>query len=97
MKEASKVNDLSSLKELGIQIDNKLNQVTAKLIPNPKLELGNGRAVETGKEASFNLFRDPVFDSKHAIKCGIFTIESADVKPIIDVFRNTSKGVNIKF
>lgn len=37
MKEASKVNDLSSLKELGIQIDNKLNQVTAKLIPNPRL------------------------------------------------------------
>jgi hypothetical protein len=37
MIQADKVTDLSSLKELGIEIDKRLNQVKAKLIPSPKL------------------------------------------------------------
>lgn len=45
MSQAEKVNDLSSLKELGINVEKKLNQVKAKLIPSPKLELGNSRSV----------------------------------------------------
>lgn len=45
MKQAGQVNDLSSLKQLGIDIDNRLNQITAKIIPSPKLELGAGRSV----------------------------------------------------
>jgi hypothetical protein len=45
MKQAEKVNDLSSLKELGINVERKLNQLKAKLIPSPRLELGNKRSV----------------------------------------------------
>lgn len=97
MKQANQVNNLSSLKQIGIDIDNRLNQITAKIIPCPKLELGSGRSVQIGKEAGFNLFRDPIFDSKHSIKCGIFTVENADVRQIIDTFKNTSRGLNVKF
>lgn len=37
MKQAEQVNDLTALKQIGIQIDKQLNQVRAKLIPSPKL------------------------------------------------------------
>lgn len=49
MRKAESVNDLTSLKELGIDIDKKLAQLTAKLVSNPKLELGNGKSVDRGK------------------------------------------------
>lgn len=37
MKQADEVNDLSSLKGIGIEIDKKLNEVKAKIIPSPRL------------------------------------------------------------
>jgi len=37
MRQADQVNDLSSLKELGIDIEKKLNQIKAKVIPSPKI------------------------------------------------------------
>jgi hypothetical protein len=97
MREADQVNDLSSLKELGIQIDRKLNEIRARIIPFPRLELGNNRAVESGKEVNFQLFRDPIFDSKNPLKCGIFTTQNADVRGLLDTFKNTARNLNVRF
>lgn len=97
MIQADKVTDLSSLKELGIEIDKRLNQVKAKLIPSPKLQLGNNKSVENGKQANFQLFRDPIYESKHSIKCGIFTTQNSDVRGLIDTFKSTARNLNVKF
>lgn len=79
MKQAEREKEFSSLKELGIEIDKNLNQMTAKLIPCPRLKLGSDKSIQNGKEANFQLFGEPIFDSKHSVKVGIFTYGNANV------------------
>ena len=63
--------DFCSLKDMGIKINKNLETVKGRLIPMPRINLGENRSVEEGKEAFFQLYRDPIFASKHSIKCGI--------------------------
>lgn len=49
MRQAEQEKNFSSLKELGIEIDKRLNTMTAKLIPCPRLQLGSNKSVPFGK------------------------------------------------
>jgi hypothetical protein len=56
---------------MGINISKHLETVQGKIIPMPKLNLGDNYAVEQGKEAFFNLYNKPIYSSKHSVKCAI--------------------------
>ena len=67
----------------------------AKLIPPPRLALGNEEKVEQGKESFFNLFAQPIFASKHSIKAGLVYFRSTDASQIVDLFEDTSKRLKV--
>jgi hypothetical protein len=68
---------------LGIEVDKKLNEVKAKMIPVPKLVLGGSKCVESGRETNFQLFRDAIYENKYDINCGVFTSQNADVLSLV--------------
>ena len=49
MEELKDTQELSSLKKLGIKINSKMETLSGKIIPLPKITLGDGNAVEDGK------------------------------------------------
>ena len=56
---------------MGININQNLDAVEGKIIPMPRLKLGENNSVDEGKEAFFNLFNKPIYSNKHDIKCAI--------------------------
>lgn len=50
-----------------------MESIKGKIIPAPKLALGNDRSIDRGRESGFQLFKDPIFSSKHSLKCGIIS------------------------
>lgn len=67
-----------------------MEKIHGKLIPAPKISLGNDRAIEKGRESGFQLFRDPIYNGSHSLKCGIIATQNVDLRQCIDTFRNTS-------
>lgn len=49
MNEIKNTNEIDSLKEIGIKIDKNMETFKAKLIPPPRLALGNEERVEQGR------------------------------------------------
>ena len=49
MNEIKNTNEIDSLKEIGIKIDRDMETFKAKLIPPPRLALGNDERVEQGR------------------------------------------------
>lgn len=82
---------------MGIDINKNLSQIKAKIIPSPKLLLGGSKSVDNGREANFQLFRDPLFNTSQKVKCGIFTVQNADVRGLLDTFKNTSRSLGVNF
>lgn len=97
MKKVDEVRDFSSLKELGISLNNKMATLDAKLVPTPKLELGSNKSVEKGRESGFQLFREPIFSNRNSIRCGIFSLPNVDTKAAINTFQSTSRNLGVKF
>lgn len=97
MRKVDETNDFSSLKELGISLDNKMKSIDAKLVPLPRLELGNKRNVEKGRESGFQLFRDPLYSTRESISCGVFAMQGVDTRPVISTFESTSRNIGVKF
>jgi len=63
--------EFKSLKEIGINIKERLETIKGKIIPLPRLSLGDNKSVEEGKQSFFNLFNKPIYASKHSIRCGL--------------------------
>jgi hypothetical protein len=97
MKQADQGNDITELSKLGIQVEKKLNEVTARVIPVPRLAIGGSRCIESGRETNFQLYRDAIYESKFEINCGIFTTQGSEVHGLVEVFKSTSKSLNVKF
>ena len=53
------------MKNLGIQLNYQMETIKAKEIPNPIIKLGQGKIIEKGREAGFNLFAHPIYGSKY--------------------------------
>jgi hypothetical protein len=53
--------------------------------------------VETGRETNFQLYREPIYDPKNSIRCGIFTTQNVDLSTLEETFKNTAKNLNVKF
>ena len=87
----SKESDLKELSELGLDISRQLTTFKAKVAPMPKLQLGKNKSIQQGKEANFQLFAEPIFQSKHGVTCGIVCFRGVDLKQLQEVFNNTSK------
>lgn len=68
----------------------------ARSIKAPILELGGKNSVQEGKEAFFNLFRDPIYQPKHSIKLAIL-FWRADLRDMLSTFENTSKNLKVDF
>lgn len=66
-----------------------------KIIDPPIIHLGKGNRVEKGKESGFNLFSQPIFDSKERLKVGIIYYERAEISELMDTFEDTSKRLGI--
>ena len=54
-----------SLRDLGISLENEMAVVKAKSIPNPTLQLGEGKQIDKGREAGFQLFANPIYGNKY--------------------------------
>jgi hypothetical protein len=63
----------------------------------PKIDLGEHNRIEEGKEAFFQLWGKPIFNSKHSIKCGIVYFSGQDTGLLLDTFNETSKKLKVKF
>lgn len=63
-----------------------MNRFQAKLIPKPALQLGNNTFVEKGKESSFQLFANPIFNAKRDVKCVVIYGKSSDISGLTDAF-----------
>lgn len=74
----------------------RLTSITGKIIPMPKLALGDDNSVEQGKEAFFNLYNKPIYAGKHSVKCGIIYFNGVDTRPLIDTFESTSRNLHVK-
>ena len=74
-----------------------MNKLSARKIPNPKLELGKNKFVEQGKESNFQLFGQPVFSGKHPLRVAIIHSKNADLTPMIKTFESTAKNLNVEF
>ena len=95
MEEIKDTNEVNSLGQFGIKISPSMQTFNAKVIPPPKLRLGNEQKVESGKESFFNLFAQPIYANKHSLKVGIIHFRSGNVNEIIDIFEKTAKNLGV--
>jgi aubergine len=97
MNKLKKVEELSSLEKMGIKVCQEMEEIKAKIIPAPTLELGGKDRIDPGKESCFNLFNKPIFASKHPINLGVLFQRGTDIRQVLDTFTNTSRnlGVNL--
>ena len=97
MRKVEDANDFASLREIGVEMDHRMEKIKGKLIPAPKLALGQDRSVDRGRESNFQLFKDPIYSGSHSIKCGIIATQNVDLRSCIDTFRSTSDKLRVKF
>ena len=95
MNEIKNTNEIDSLKEIGIKIDRDMETFKAKLIPPPRLALGNDERVEQGRQSFFNLFAQPIFANKHSIRLGLVYFRNTDSHQIIELFEETSRKLKV--
>jgi hypothetical protein len=88
--------EYKSLREIGISIKEKLETIRGKIIPMPRINLGENQSIEEGKEAFFNLFNKPIYGSKHNIRCGIIYFAGQETRPLLDTFESTSRNLRVK-
>jgi hypothetical protein len=81
------------LEGLGIKLNHRMQEINAKVISNPTLELGKKKTVDKGKEAFFNLFDRPIFHAKHPVDMGIIYFKGVDLKYMVDTFTKTSTNL----
>lgn len=96
MRDLKDTAEFASLKEIGIKINKDMEVIKGKIIPNPRITLGEHNSIEEGKEGFFNLFNKPIFASKHSIKCGIIYFNGVDTRGLIDTFESTSRNLKVK-
>ena len=97
MKELKDKKEISTLSEIGISLNTKLNKVPARQISNPSLELGGKTFVDKNREANFQLFGQPIFQAKHDLTICIIHTKYADVLGMIKTFEDTSKKLKANF
>jgi hypothetical protein len=97
MKELRADNDFCSFEELGIEVSKHLEQTKGRLIPTPRINLGDNNSVEQGKESFFQLHSTPIYASKHPIKCGVIYFANQDTRQLLDTFEETTKRLKVKF
>jgi hypothetical protein len=83
MKELRDVDEFYQMKDLGIKVNKHLETVKGRIIPMPRLALGENQAVEEGKEAFFNLFNKPIFSNKHSVRCAIIAFSGQDTHQLL--------------
>lgn len=49
MRKIEDAKDFASMKEIGVELDHKMEKIKGKLIAAPKLALGQDRAVDKGR------------------------------------------------
>ena len=96
MKQIKDSSEIKGLNDLGIHLSEKLINITGKVIHAPKIELGESHSIPEGKESFFNLFKDPIYGSKHSVKLGLIYFNTADVSAVTDTFRSTSSNLRVK-
>ena len=86
MKEVKETGDYTAWDQLGIKISPQLQKIEARIIPAPRLELGDHNSIEEGKQSFFNLYAKPIYASKHSITLGFIYFEGFDSNIIMNVF-----------
>ena len=97
MRQLRDNDEFRSFKDIGIRIDKNLETIKGKIIPMPRLQLGENNSIEEGKEAFFNLFNKPIYSGRHGVRCGIIYFNGQDTRPILDTFESTSRNLRVKF
>jgi aubergine-like protein len=95
MRKLKNVDDLATLDKMGIKVNQNMEDLKAKIIPSPILELGRDNSVDRGKEACFNLFNKPIFASKHPINLAVIFQRGTDVRMVLDTFSKTSTNLGV--
>ena len=95
MDEIKKAPDFEDLRKVGIDLSHRMHELNARMIPVPRLALGEDQKVPEGKEAFFNLFSQPIYASKHKLKLAILYFR-ADIRDLIRTFENTSKNLHVE-
>jgi hypothetical protein len=88
--------EFQSFKEIGIRINKSLETIKGRIIPMPRITLGENNAIEEGKEAFFNLYNKPIYASKHSIRCGIIYFAGQDTRCLLDTFESTARNLRVK-
>lgn len=81
--------------DLGIKIEANPQEIQAKNLPAPTIYLGKENRVDRGKESSFNLFSQPIFDPKFKLRVGLIYFDRAEISELSETFIETSKKINI--
>lgn len=99
MEQLGKVRELDELEGIGIRLSRQMENISARIINTPMLELGNKNSVDRGREAFFQLFNKPIFNAKHAIDLGVICSKGAQLDFMLNTFDSTSKnlGVSLSF
>jgi hypothetical protein len=96
MSELKGNDEFKSLKEIGINVKERLEVIKGKIIPMPRINLGENYSVEEGKEAFFNLFNKPIYASKHSVRCGVIYFANQETRQVLDTFESTSRNLHVK-
>jgi hypothetical protein len=82
---------LDELEGIGIKLSRQMENINARVMAAPTLELGKSNAVDRGREAFFQLYNKPIYNAKHAIDLGIICSKGAQLEFMLTTFENTSK------
>ena len=81
---------------LGVTISEKCEKVEGKLIPPPRIVLGQGKVIPKGRQSNFSVQDIPIYRIREATKLGILAFDDVDSTTITQYFYKTFKALKIK-
>lgn len=96
------INELSDLtldslnKSLHIEIQPELSNIDGFLMTEPRLLLGTGNQIETGRASSFQLFNKPLYSTKETINFLLVHFSNFDPKGLLNIFKSTADMMRLK-
>lgn len=83
-------------KSLKIEIEPELAKIEALHMIEPRLMLGPGNQIETGRAASFQLFNKPLYSSKEVVNMLLVSFSNFDPKNLLSIFKSTADMMKLK-
>lgn len=67
------------------------------MLPNPKLQLGNGDSIEENRVSSFSLYNKPLYRNDVPVTVQAYIPQNFDFDQVEKLFASTCKNLAIKY